>query len=143
MVHVPEPAREVLAEQRAIGGTGTPQSDPLASSSCSSSARSRSTEPLWSEGNPCCSTEAFPTASRTRGSSGGSGAVPERGGHLSLRSDRPGGATLAEIYTTDDERTMSFEATLPFQRLIEEAYEEAGYELVEVPEGRSRSGWHS
>jgi predicted ATPase len=41
----------------------------------------------------------------------------------------------AEIYTTDDERTMSFEATLPFQRLMEEAYEEAGYELVEIPRG--------
>jgi len=41
----------------------------------------------------------------------------------------------ADIYTTDDERRMSFEATLPFHRLMEEAYEEAGYGLIEIPRG--------
>jgi predicted ATPase len=38
-----------------------------------------------------------------------------------------------EIYSTDDERTMSFADTHAFHEAIVEAYERAGYELVEVP----------
>ena len=38
-----------------------------------------------------------------------------------------------EIYTTDDERTMGFEATTQFHRHVVTAYEQSGYTLVEVP----------
>ncbi len=38
-----------------------------------------------------------------------------------------------EIYSVDDERTMSFADTLPFQEALLEAYERAGYVLVDVP----------
>lgn len=41
----------------------------------------------------------------------------------------------AEIYTTDDERKMTFRATVEFQRVLESSYEQAGYTLVEVPRG--------
>jgi len=40
-----------------------------------------------------------------------------------------------EIYGTDDERKMTFEATVTFQRVLERAYERAGYTLVEIPRG--------
>lgn len=38
-----------------------------------------------------------------------------------------------DIYTTDEERTMTFKDTAPFQAAIKDAYEQAGYVLVEVP----------
>jgi predicted ATPase len=37
------------------------------------------------------------------------------------------------IYSIDDERTMSFEATLDFHRAIVDAYRDADYDLVAVP----------
>ena len=38
-----------------------------------------------------------------------------------------------EIYVTDAERTMSFADTIPFHAALVDAYERAGYSLVEVP----------
>ncbi len=37
------------------------------------------------------------------------------------------------IYTTDEERTMSFEETAAWQPIFERVYRELGYDLVEVP----------
>jgi len=136
LVHVPEPAREVLAEQRAIGGTGTPQSDAARfvelllerSIEKHRAALERGQSVLFDRGVPDCIAYARQL---------GGDPEPCRNAAAICRYE----ATVlvarpwAEIYTTDDERTMSFEATLPFQRLIEEAYEEAGYELVEIPRG--------
>jgi predicted ATPase len=134
--HVPEPAREVLAEQRAIGGTGTPETDParfvelLLARSIEKhrAALRRDPSVLFDRGIPDCVAYA-----RLLGVDPG----PCRKAAAMYRYDSAALVTRpwAEIYTTDDERTMSFEATLPFQRLVEEAYEEAGYELVEVPRG--------
>ena len=134
--HVPEPAREVLAEQRAIGGTGTPETDParfvellLARSiEKHQAALRRGSSVLFDRGIPDCVAYARLL---------GVGPEPCRKAAAMYRYDSAALVTRpwAEIYTTDDERTMSFEATLPFQRLVEEAYEEAGYELVEVPRG--------
>jgi predicted ATPase len=46
-----------------------------------------------------------------------------------------------EIYTVDEERTMSFADAIPFQEALTDAYQRAGYTLVEVPrdsiEGRA------
>lgn len=38
-----------------------------------------------------------------------------------------------EIYTTDDERRMTFEMTLAFHEATMEAYRRTGYAIVEVP----------
>lgn len=40
-----------------------------------------------------------------------------------------------EIYTTDRDRTMSFAMTVSFHRHLVDAYDRAGYELVEIPPG--------
>ena len=46
-----------------------------------------------------------------------------------------------EIYSTDDERTMSFADTIPFHETLVDAYERSGYTTVTVPrdtaEGRA------
>ena len=39
------------------------------------------------------------------------------------------------IYTTDGERTMSYEQTVAWAPMFERVYRELGYELVEVPRG--------
>ena len=136
LVHAPEPAREVLAEQRAIGGTATPQSDPSRfvelllerSIEKHGAAQEKGLSMLFDRGVPDCVAYAKLL--------GGDPEPCRRAAavyryHAAVLVTRP----WAEIYTTDDERTMSFEATLPFPRLVEEAYEEAGYELVEIPRG--------
>lgn len=38
-----------------------------------------------------------------------------------------------EIYVNDEERKMSFEATLPFHESLKKYYSELNYELVELP----------
>jgi predicted ATPase len=40
-----------------------------------------------------------------------------------------------DIYTTDEERTMTFSQALAFHRRVEEAYRIAGYTLTAVPTG--------
>jgi predicted ATPase len=136
LAHVPEPAREVLAEQRAIGGTGVPQSNPTRfvelllerSIEKHGAALWRGQSVLFDRGIPDCVAYARQL---------GVDPEPSRRAAAFYRYaptvlvTRP----WAEIYATDDERKMSFEATLPFQRMMEEAYEEAGYGLVEIPRG--------
>lgn len=40
-----------------------------------------------------------------------------------------------EIYVTDDERKMTYNQSLIFDRYLEEAYLNSNYNLVEVPKG--------
>jgi predicted ATPase len=35
----------------------------------------------------------------------------------------------------DDERTMTYEATIPFHSALIDAYERSGYDLVVIPRG--------
>jgi len=136
LVHVPEPAREVLAEQRAIGGTGTPQSDAARfvelllerSIEKHRAALERGQSVLFDRGVPDCIAYARQL-----------GGDPEPCRKAAALYRYEGAVLVARpweaIYTTDEERRMTFAATLPFQRLIEEAYLEAGYELTEIPRG--------
>lgn len=136
ITHIREPAREVLAEQRATGGKGTPESDPslfvgllLERSIEKHQAAVREGRPvLFDRGIPDCVAYAYQL---------GGDSEPCRKAAALRRYE--GTVLVARpwegIYTTDDERRMTFAATLPFQRLIEEAYLEAGYELLEIPRG--------
>ena len=40
-----------------------------------------------------------------------------------------------DIYTPDDQRTMSFVDTIPFHEALVDAYATSGYTLLEVPRG--------
>jgi len=133
---VDEPAREILAEQRAIDGHGTPDRDParfvellLQRSIDKHEAAVRAGGPaLFDRGIPDCIAYAqllgvdpapsIAAAARYR-----------YHGHVYLLEP------WEEIYTTDDERTMTFADTLGFHRAIVDAYDRAGYVLVEVPRG--------
>ena len=41
----------------------------------------------------------------------------------------------SDIYTTDEERTMSFDETLSFSEALRDVYRRSGYASVDVPRG--------
>lgn len=134
IAHVREPAREVLAEQRAIGGKGTPDSDPSLFVGLlleRSIVKHRASEfegqrVLFDRGVPDCIAYARHFGTDPQPSVEAAKLYRYHGTVLLVRP-------WEEIYTTDEERKMTFGGTLGFQRLIEEAYQAAGYELLEVP----------
>lgn len=131
---VPEPAREILAEQRATGGRGTPEQEPalfvglLLRRSIQDYERAQtSVEPvLYDRGVPDCIGYAVhlgvdPTSSR----------------EAATRYRYYPEALVLEpweaIYTTDDERTMTFAHSVEFHERLIEGYRAAGYTLIPVP----------
>jgi predicted ATPase len=131
-----EPAREILAEQRAIDGDGTYDRD---ASLFVDLLLQRSIDK-----HVAAQTEVGPVVF-DRG-------VPDCIAYASLMGIDPSRSILAaeryryheevlmlepweEIYTVDDERKMSFADTFPFHDALVDAYERAGYVLVEVPRG--------
>ena len=131
---VGEPAREILAEQRAIGGTGTHDRDPSLfvdlllqrSIDKHETAQRREGPVAFDRGVPDCVAYAVlmgtdPTEGRA--------ACERYRYHPEVFVVEP----WEEIYATDAERTMSFADTIPFHAALVDAYERAGYSLVEVP----------
>ncbi len=132
---VGEPAREILAEQRSTGGTGTHDRDPSLfvdlllqrSIDKHQAAQGREGVTLFDRGVPDCIAYAVlmgidPTPSIL--------ASERCRYHREVLVLDP----WEEIYTVDDERTMSFADTHPFHEALVDAYERAGYALVEVPQ---------
>jgi predicted ATPase len=133
---VDEPARRVLAQQRANDGSGTPDRDPsmfvqllLQQTIRDHEDARRGDGPvLFDRGIPDCVAYAHllgvdPSPSQR---------ASERlryGQEVFLLEPRE------DIYVTDDERTMSFADTLAFQGLILEAYRRSGYRLLVVLPG--------
>jgi predicted ATPase len=133
---VREPAREILAEQRALGGAGTHDRDPS----------------LFVDLLLQRSIEKHEAAQRWEGPTLFDRGVPDCIAYANLMGTDPAASILAsevyryrsevlvlepweEIYVVDEERTMSFADTVPFQDALIDAYERAGYALVEVPRG--------
>ena len=134
---VGEPAREIIAEQRAVGGAGTTDQDPtlfvalLLERSIDKhrdASRSAAALVLFDRGVPDCVAYAAVLG------------VDPAEGLAAARQYRyhPRVVILEpweQIYATDVERTMSFEQTFPFHEALVEAFEGAGYTLVPVPPG--------
>jgi predicted ATPase len=136
MAYVREPAREVLAEQRAICGKGTAESDPSLFVRLLLGRSIEKHQTAVREGRPALFDRGVPDCVAYAHQLGGDPEPCRKAAALhryerTVLVARP----WEDIYTTDDERKMTFAATLPFQRLIEEAYLEAGYELLEIPRG--------
>ena len=131
---VGEPAREILAEQRSIGGAGIHDLDPS----------------LFVDLLLRRSIDKHGAAQRGEGFAVFDRGVPDCIAYAILMGIDPTPSILAsemyryhsealvlepweEIYTVDEERTMSFADTLAFHGALMDAYERAGYVLVEVP----------
>ena len=131
-----EPAREVLAEQRASGGTGTWDQDPslfvdlLLRRSIENyeSARGSGARVLFDRGIPDCIVYAMQA---------GADPGPSVEATAAFRYERP--VLFLEpwrdIYATDEERVMSFEDTMSFGEALMDVYERSGYDLLRVPRG--------
>ena len=132
----PEPAREILAEQRAVGGAGTPDNDAAIfvdlllrrSIRNHQDAERRGGAAVFDRGVPDCVAYARVL-----------GVDPSRGVRAVERHRYAREVLLFEpwsaIYTTDEERTMSFRDVLGFHREIVDTFETAGYVFVSVPRG--------
>ena len=123
---VPEPARIVLAEQRAAGGDGVPERNPQRFCDLMLE-RMRSDY------------DEHPSAFYDRG-------IPDLVGYAHLFGFEPPRVAdrryddrvfvlpaWREIYATDDERKMTFEMAEAFGENVQRIYKDLGYEIVKVP----------
>jgi predicted ATPase len=132
---IDEPARRVLAEQRASGGIGTPDRDParfvelLLEAAVADHERALGGGPtLFDRGIPDCLAYAIHLGVDPDPSIGASDRYRYHGEVLILEP-------WEEIYVTDDERTMSFADTVGFHTVLEDAFDRSGYRRVTVPRG--------
>lgn len=131
---IPEPAREVLSEQRSVGGMGTPQDDPslfvdllLQRSIQEHQAAQRSEQrTIFDRGVPDCIAYAVVLGVDQSPSIR---AADRYRYHPDVLVLEP----WEEIYTIDEERTMSFGETLAFHEALIQAYERARYAVIPVP----------
>jgi predicted ATPase len=133
---VPEPAREVLADERARGGAATPEQNPALfvrrllersiEKHAAATASGRTT--LFDRGVPDCIAYAEVLGVDPAASVAASMVHRYRPRVLVLEP-------WEQIYSTDDERRMSFADTIPFHEAIVRAYERSGYELIAVARG--------
>jgi predicted ATPase len=132
---VDEPAREVLAEQRATGGIGTWDQNPARfvdlllqrSIAKYKAARGSGEMVLFDRGIPDCVVYAIragadPTPSLT--------AVDAFRYEPQVLFLEP----WNDIYTTDEERIMSFDDSVSFSNALRDVYSRSGYILVQVPQ---------
>ncbi len=133
---VDEPAREVIAEQRASGGRGTWDQDQslfvklLLQRSIEKyqGARGSGDRVLFDRGVPDCVVyaalaEVDPAPSLA--------AIDECRYAPHVLFLEP----WSDIYETDEERVMSFNDTVSFSETLRDVYERSGYTLVVVPSG--------
>jgi predicted ATPase len=131
---VPEPAREILAEQRLIGGLGVPEKNAdlfsmlmLSRSIHNYYEKSSAEEPvIFDRGIPDMLAYARLFAL-------------EEAAYINAAMEFRYNVTVfhfpawEKIYTTDAERKMSFEQAKAFGEDVRSIYEELGYRIVEVP----------
>jgi len=131
---VAEPAREILAEQRATGGRGTWDQDPslfvhlLLQRSIEKHAMARRSEEtvVFDRAIPDCVVYAVLAGSNPTPSLDAVDVYRYQPHVLFLEP-------WSDIYQTDQERIMSFDDTVSFSKSLRDVYERSGYTLVDVP----------
>lgn len=132
---VDEPAREVLAEQRATGGIGTWDKDPARfvdlllqrSIAKYNAARGSGEMVLFDRGIPDCVVYAIRAGADPTPSLTAVNVFRYEPHVLFLEPWR-------DIYSTDEERIMSFNDTVSFSDALRDVYTRSGYILVQVPQ---------
>jgi predicted ATPase len=133
---VDEPAREVLAEQRTTGGTGTWDKDPslfvhlLLQRSIEKyeAARKSGGTVIFDRGVPDCVVYAVLAGVDPAPSLAAIAACRYQPYVLFLEP-------WSDIYENDEERVMSFDDTVSFSETLRDVYERSGYTPVVVPNG--------
>ena len=133
---VDEPAREVLAEQRASGGSGTWNKNPSLfvhlllrrSIEKYQTALSSGRKAVFDRGIPDCVVYALRAGTDPKPSLTAVDVYRYNPRVLFLEP-------WNDIYTTDEERTMSFDETLSFSEALRDIYVRSDYTPVDVPRG--------
>jgi predicted ATPase len=129
---VAEPARVVLAEERAAGRGRLPDTDFVARMLAKSidnhqRALEASGPVVFDRAVPDC--VGYATYFGTDPAEAVAAAAQYR-----YRPEVLVAEPWADIYTTDEERTMSFELTVRFHEHLLAAYDQAGYRLLPIPQ---------
>ena len=133
---VDEPAREVLAEQRSSGGSGTWDKNPSLfvhlllrrSIEKYQTALSSGRKAVFDRGIPDCVVYALRAGTDPKPSLTAVDVYRYNPRVLFLEP-------WNDIYTTDEERTMSFDETLSFSEALRDIYVRSDYTPVDVPRG--------
>jgi predicted ATPase len=131
---VPEPAREVLAEQRAAGGTGVPEKDPKRFCDLMLARAVDDFDRSDGAGRPVFFDRGIPDNVGYFRLFGLDASSAEQAARLRRYNDLvfvlP---SWREIYTTDEERRMTFEMAHRFGVVTRGIYAGLGYTLIDVP----------
>jgi predicted ATPase len=133
---VDEPAREVLAEQRASGGSGTWEKNASLfvhlllhrSIEKYQMALRSGRKAVFDRGIPDCVVYALRAETDPKPSLSAVDAYRYNPRVLFLEP-------WSDIYVTDEERTMSFDETLSFSKALRDVYIRSGYASIDVPRG--------
>lgn len=131
---VPEPAREILAEQRLIRGTGVPEKNPELFSML---MLSRSIHDYYENSSmrvPVVFDRGIPDViAYARLFTLDEAACINAAMEFKYNAKVFYFPAWEDIYTTDTERRMSFEQAKAFGEDVRSVYEGCGYQIVEVP----------
>lgn len=131
---VDEPAREILAEQRAKNSDGIPERNPKKFTSLLMARSIREYERYQEESDLIVFDRGVIDSIGYATLFGiDTTVLQEAGLNYRYNSRVFVLSPWQEIYLTDEERKMSFVATIQFHKQILEAYEKFNYELIEVP----------
>src|SRR5262245_58244704 len=131
---VDEPAREVVARQRAIGGDGVPEKDPRLFFDLMLSRAIADLERMRGAQSPVFFDRGIPDQIGYAQLFGLDTSMAQRAAAVHRYNDDVFVLrSLPEIYVTDSERTMSFEAAEAFGERVRDIYEHLDYTLVIVP----------
>jgi|SRR5579871_3579596 len=131
---IAEPARPLLSEQRSIDGNGVPDRDPRLFVELMLSRMLGDYHQMTTSSAPVFFDRGIPDA-LAYASLFGFPYPPGENAAMQYRYNRIVFFAPAweQIYTTDDERTVPFEAALQFGDELRKIYERSGYVLVDLP----------
>jgi len=131
---VPEPARQILSEQRGIDGNGLPEKDARLFVELMLSRAIYEFDRSDAEKAPVFFDRGIPDTVAYAAHFGFDYSQGQNAAEKYRYNSRVFFAPAWEqIYTCDDERRMSFEAARQFGVELRSVYQQAGYELIELP----------
>jgi predicted ATPase len=137
---IDEPAREVLAQQRAIGGDGVPERDARLFCDLMLSRAIADLERMRGAQTPVFFDRGIPDQIGYAELFGLDASMAQRAAAVHRYNDVVFALpSWPEIYVTDRERTMSFEAAETFGERVRDIYEHLDYTLVVVPRDTVRA----
>ena len=133
-IGVNEPAREILAEQRAIGGHGVYDKDPQLFCDLMLERAIAAYQRLGDDGEPAFFDPGIPDmvgyAELFALDNSAALAASRRYRYDDVVFVLP---AWSEIYVTDGDRRMTFESAQAFGERVREVYRDLGYTIVDVP----------